>query len=807
MTSATTSPAVPLFFAAGAGAFAGLLADLPFAPFVALAILVALAASFARETLARAITLLLLAFALAAAAGALQRDRASTRAQALPAGIAVYEGVVDDVLFGSSGFTRLIVDVDGALAAEAGGTPAPPVGVALDAKVSVSVPPGVAGVDVQPGDRIRVRGVARSFAPALSPGELDAAKLALARDLDARLSVRAPFDVAIVERGASWRPFADARLALRDRLSSLLPPRLAGLELALLVGDTSFLDEEQRDLYRRVGAGHLLAVSGLQVSLIALLLERFALLVLMTTSFGRRGRGRALASMAALLGVWSFVLLCGAPPSAVRAGAMASAVLVASLLGRRARAFDSIGIAGLGTVLLSPASVLDPSFLLSYGAVLGLAASTARDDGIADDVTRTRTLARTLLTIAIASIGAGLVTLPVSAWLFGEVAPAGLVANIVLVPLATVVQVPALALGLLGALVDSYWIAWLGAQAALFLEALAAGLGDLLPGVRPVSAPSGVVAALLVACAAVFAASLARRAPIGAVASIGAGAAVLAFAAYEPHGVRIAFLPVGQGDGAVVELPDGTVMVIDAGGTYDGRVDPGLDVVVPFLQRRGIEKIDVMVASHPHPDHMGGLPSVARAFPVRRLWLAGATDRSSTGGLVRRLLDVLPGDVVIESTPALLGVHRFGDATVEVLAPAPAERTSTYPELGANDNSLVLRICLGTTCALLPGDIEVLGEELLLERSRGSSSSLRAAVVKAPHHGSRSSSTDPFVAATGARHVFFCTGRDNTFGFPHEDVAARWSASGARLWDTAKNGEITVRLTGEAVDVHAFAEP
>lgn len=788
---ATTSPAVPLFFAAGVGAYAGLLADLPWVPFVALSLLIAIAASFARETLARALLLPVLAFALAASAAALQRDLASSRTQSLPKEVAVYDGVVDDILFGASGFTRFIVNVDGALVASAP--------VALDATISVSVPPGLAR-DVRPGDRVRVRGVARSFAPALSPGELDAAKLALSRGLDARVSVAAPFDVAIVKRREAWRPFADARLALRDRMVTLLPPRLAGLELALLVGDTSFLDEEQRDLYRRVGAGHLLAVSGLQVSLIAILLERFALFVLLCTSFGRRGRGRALASFAALLGVWSFVLLCGAPPSAVRAGAMASAVLVASLLGRRTRAFDAIGIAGLGTVLLSPASVLDASFLLSYGAVLGLAASTARDEEIADDVTRSRSLVRTIATVAIASIGAGLVTLPVSAWLFGEIAPAGLVANIVLVPLATIVQVPALALGLLGALTNTAWIAWLGAQAALFLEAVAAGLGDVLPGVRPIAAPTGFVAALLVLCAVAFAASLARKMRGAMLGSCAATLLVLLVASHEPDGVRIAFLPVGQGDGAVVEFPDGTVMVIDAGGTHDGRVDPGLDVVVPFLQRRGIEKIDIMVASHPHPDHMGGLPSVARAFPVRRLWLAGG--KEDAGTLVQRLLAVLPNGAVIESTPVLLGTHRFGDATVDVLAPAPAERTATYPELHANDNSLVLRICLRDSCALLPGDIEVLGEELLLESA--AASSLKAQVVKAPHHGSRSSSTDPFVAATGARHLLFCTGRDNTFGFPHEEVASRWSAAGARLWDTAKNGEITVRLTGDAVDVHAF---
>jgi competence protein ComEC len=797
-----TSPAVPLFFAATAGSLLGLLSTLPALPLAALAAVAAIASVLALASYARALGLVALAVALGATAGAWQRESAAQRSAALPEGIAVVEGSVRDVLFGAMGHTRFVIDVSGAL------PPAHP--PTSRVRLEVRALPGV-GSDVLPGDRVRVRGAARPFAPAFSPGELDAKKLALARGLDGSMFLVAPFDIVIVERASSIAPFSRARLALRARLASLLPARLAGLELALLVGDTSYLDDEQRAIYRRVGAGHLLAVSGLQVSLIALLLERAALTLLLSTSLGRRGRGRALASVAALLGVWAFVFLCGAPPSAVRAGAMASAVVMGSLFGRRARAFDAIGIAGLLTVLLSPASVLDPSFLLSYGAVLGLAASSLSDNLLADDVTAGKSLVRSLGAIVVASIGAGLVTLPVSAWLFGEIAPAGLVANIVLVPLATIAQVPALALGLLGALLHASFIAWLGAQAALFLEAVAAGLGDLLPGVQPVPAPAGFVAALLVGCALAFAAALAHRHRPAMIASTLAALAVLAASSREPGDLRISVLPVGQGDSAVFQLPDGTVMLVDGGGTYPGRHgggrDPGADVVVPFLRRRGIEKIDIMVLSHPHPDHAGGLAAVARALPVRTFWHAmGSGSRGVRGPLdgelVRPIVSALPPDALITSTPALLGLHRFGDVTIEVLAPAPAEGGAAYRELGANDNSLVLRVCTGAVCALWPGDIEALGEGLLLEGRP----SLSSAVVKAPHHGSRSSSTAAFVQATGAAHVVFCTGPGNHFGFPHEEVAARWHAAGARIWDVARHGELTIHLSPAGASVRAFVD-
>jgi competence protein ComEC len=155
----------------------------------------------------------------------------------------------------------------------------------------------------------------------------------------------------------------------------------------------------------------------------------------------------------------------------------------------------------------------------------------------------------------------------------------------------------------------------------------------------------------------------------------------------------------------------------------------------------------------------------------------------------------------IRSTPQLLGRHEMGGATVEVLAPAPVEGTPTYPELHANDNSLVMRVCFEGACALLPGDLETLGEDLLLE-SVGAER-LRADVVKAGHHGSRTSSGDPFIAATGARHVVFCTGRHNTVGFPSPEVRTRWRTAGATTWDTAVHGETRFTLRGGDVSVRA----
>jgi competence protein ComEC len=746
---------------------------------------------------ARGIAVAAFVVVLCASAAVVQRALHDNRRRDLPApaDTVVVEGVVEDVVRADEG-QRVRLGVSGIVA---------PIGStegtrALNVVVDVAL---TAPVRLTPGDRVRLRGRLRAPAPALSPGTFDAAAAALVDGVHARMSVVDAEDTALLGQGEGpW--WVEARTALSTRLQEQLPPRLAGLLLALLVGDTSLFEPEQSEAYRHVGAGHLLAVSGLQVTLLAGLLARLVTSLMLLTPAGRRGRGAGLAAGVALVGVWAFVLLCGAPPSAVRAAIMATAVVAAGAAGRRVLLVDALGAAGLLTVVASPAAVLDAGFLLSYAAVLGLVAATPPEGPVEGG------LLRTIRDGILSSVIAGLVTLPLSAWLFAQVAPAGLVANIVLVPVASLLQLPALLGGALGAVLGLPGLSFVGAQAALLLEALVFGLAALLPGVGAIDAPPAWLAALLTLSAAGGSALLLARRRTGALVLVLAAGIGVAVGARTPSGLRVTFLPVGQGDAAVVELPDGRVFVVDGGGRVP--VEPGLDaagraevlaepgarVVVPFLRRRGIERIDVVVLSHPHPDHAGGLQAVVGAFPVGALWWAGDSERA--GALVRPLVQAV-GEENVASTPQLLGAHRFGDVVVDVLGPAPAEGTATYPELHANDNSLVLRFCLGATCVLLPGDVERYGEDFLVQTA---GARLPAQVVKAGHHGSATSSTPSFVAATRAQHVVLCTGRDNQFGFPAAAVVERWRSTGARVWDTARHGETTFWLDGTTVHARPF---
>jgi competence protein ComEC len=771
-----------LFIAAAAGALAAFSSSIsPTVAFVVVA-LAAAGAIFGRARFARAVFILLLAASAPFSLGRLTITQYDETTTELPDDTVVVEGIARAVSPRRDGGQKLTLDVSSFVDGDFTGARMPGLDVSLL---------GAAGlVSLAPGDRVRVRGHIRPYLTASQPGAFDARLFGISRGAHGRIAIGDRASIAVVEEGAESAFFARLARTLLVRLRELSTPHEAALVAALVTGDTSGFEPHELLMYRQAGAGHLLAVSGLQVSLLAALLFLIsASLLTLVTPIADRGWSSTIATFVALLAVWAYVLLCGAPPSCVRAALMASAGLVAVLPGRRLRVQDTVSLAGFATLLVAPVAIVDAGFLLSYAAVIGLAVA-------ATELPPEPTLVSRLKAVVVSSVGAGIVTLPVSAHLFGEVALGGVVANIVLVPAASLLQVPAIVGGLLGVALSSSFIVEIGAAAAGLLEALVEGMATLVGGVRLVEPPTGLMSIALTAAALALAIGLARR-ETGtlAVGFVTVAAVVVGPSLLSTTTTRVSFLPVGQGDSAVLEFADGTVMLVDGGGVWDERVDPGIDVVLPYLARRGIDRIDVVVLSHPDPDHLLGLLPVVRTKEVGEIWHSGI---GRGHPLVRRLLDEASArNVPVRVARDLMGAHPFGDTVVEVLAPHPEDGTLTYRELSPNDNSLVLRVSRGASSILLAGDVERWGERYLLRDH----SDLRATILKAGHHGSRTSSTEPFVDAVQPAHVMFTTGRGNAFGFPHADVVERYRSRDVCLWDTAVHGRVTFSLGLDAVTV------
>jgi competence protein ComEC len=259
---------------------------------------------------------------------------------------------------------------------------------------------------------------------------------------------------------------------------------------------------------------------------------------------------------------------------------------------------------------------------------------------------------------------------------------------------------------------------------------------------------------------------------------------------------RITFLDVGQGDAAVVEGPGPFVAVIDGGGSYDDSFDTGARVLEPFLRARGITRIDLVVLSHPHPDHLNGLFRVLARFPVAALWTSGDDGHNPRYG---ELMALARARGVPAPSPE---VWQRGGLALRPLGPWVGQRIAAPPGMGVNDASLVLRLEFAGRGVLFPGDVEADGEaELVANGAAGLP--LVSAVLKVPHHGSRTSSSAELLDAVRPGLAVISLGRQNRFHFPRPEVLRRYRERLVPVLRTDESGAVTITINrrgGIAVD-------
>ncbi|MGF1583816.1 MAG: MBL fold metallo-hydrolase [Bacteroidales bacterium] len=258
----------------------------------------------------------------------------------------------------------------------------------------------------------------------------------------------------------------------------------------------------------------------------------------------------------------------------------------------------------------------------------------------------------------------------------------------------------------------------------------------------------------------------------------------------EKHRFEIHFINVGQGDAILVLTPSKT-MLIDAG-PLDGNA-------AGYLRSLGVTEIDVVIATHPHADHIGGMPDIFESFPVREIVDPGVVHSTLTYRRYLELIDEL--DIPYTEGRKGMSIDLGIDAFAEILHPS-----DTDEEL-LNDASIVLRLALGNLRVLLAGDIEKLSEELLLDGHNSEAVSLRSHIFKVPHHGSSTSSHSAFIDAVNPDLSIIMCGIHNSYGNPHRRTLAVMEAAGSAILRTDMNGHIVIRSDGDdyVVDVERDA--
>jgi competence protein ComEC len=463
-------------------------------------------------------------------------------------------------------------------------------------------------------------------------------------------------------------------------------------------------------------------------------------------------------------------------------------------------------------VALSPLAVLDAGFVLSFGATLGIllaAPRLMRRFAVPDARRKARWFPDTVVTAAtalfVATVSAELALAPVSAAVFSRITFAGLILNFAAIPLMTIVQAASmltLAAAPLSARVPGA-AGYIAHVAAVWLVR-SARLVDVAPWLsRDVAPPSWTLIGAYYACciAALRSPSLVRAAILGM--AMCGGIMLAGPVAFTRDGVprpapgklRVVFLDVGQGDATMVRTPDGRVMLVDSGGLAGSAFDVGERVVAPALRAFGVRKLDTLVVTHGDPDHLGGAPAILKRFGAQAVWdgvpvpphvrlreLAAAADAGNASWRT-----VQAGDR-----------ERRGSVEIRVLHPPLPDWERQRVR---NDDSVVLELRIGRVSILLPGDIGAEGERA----AAPSLAPLAVSIVKAPHHGSASSSTVPFLQAARPSAVVFSAGRGNRFGHPAPIVLERYVQAGALAFRTDEDGAVVMDTDGRTVEISTWS--
>jgi competence protein ComEC len=565
-------------------------------------------------------------------------------------------------------------------------------------------------------------------------------------------------------------------------IAARLPPTSAALLAGLLLGERSALPREIDERFRRAGVYHILAVSGFNVALLAGAV--FGGLALC----GVPRRGAAGAAALVLVG---FALVVGGQPSVLRATVMGLLLLAALLLDRESQLPNALALALLALLLWRPGDLWEPGFQLSFAATAGI---VYLGPGLTAWLIARGAPAWLAGAMAV-SLGAQAGVTPLMLAHFNQLSLIGVLANLLVVPLAAVATtfgmlalLLELASGVLAALLfQTLWVALIALRAVVSVAAaLPAAMVHL-----PAPSAATVVAwygALLLAPG--IAASRRIRAVVGALALLVVTLSIWPWLRPTETMLRVTFLDVGQGDAALIELPEGPRLLVDGGPGGARRFDVGERVLAPFLWNRPLAGLDAVALTHWDADHSGGLAAVLTRFHVGEFWENGQSPAGApeTAGALAR--SRAPRRVLAAGQRIWLG-----RALITVLGPGPG------PPQAANDQSLVLRLDWRGVSLLLTGDLGARGEALLLERA----GPVRALALKVAHHGSRFSSTAPFLERARPRLAVVSVGARNPFRHPSGEALARLDAVGARVYRTDRDGAVILETDGRVLRVTAWA--
>jgi competence protein ComEC len=662
---------------------------------------------------------------------------------------------------------------------------------AAEGKILVTVRKGRTGLCT--GDRVRFETTLRLPRNYGIPGEFDRVRHLALQRVRALGSVASPDDILLVQRRATHALQGRIDLlaaGLGEFITAKVPGEDGGILRALLLGDRGGISRETENAFTLAGVNHVLSISGFHVAIVGLCLYNLIFFFARRWEYlALRVDLRRLVTVAVVPCAVFYLFLSGAAPATARSVLMIVLGALVLLIERETDPQNTLMVAAAVMLGVAPALAFDISFQLSFLAVWGLVALTP----LFLPAERITGWKGSILLVVAASAAATAATAVPVAFHFHRVSLAGIAANLFIIPLlgygAVVAGFAALPLVPVTPAVAALLLRVAGLLVRLSVKVIS--LFSSLPALPPWY-PTRLDMLLFLAGAAAIVVVRKRRSRAwlcGGVCLLLLLVRVPQLVAAKGPRLRIDFLSVGQAESTLIRLPDGRTMLIDGGGNFaESGFDVGERLVGPALRSLGVTRIDRIVLSHPHPDHLGGLPFVAANFPVGEVVMSRL---SASSPAVRPLLDVLgrkgvPLRLADRTSPP----EEKAGVRIETLSPPGISQPGV--ENDDNEDSLVLRMTYGGFSILFTGDIGPFTECRMVREGLP----LRATVLKVPHHGSRFSSTGGFLAKVSPSVAVISAGAGNRFGLPAAEAVERLLGTGAEVWRTDRDGTVEIATDG-----------
>ena len=674
-----------------------------------------------------------------------------------------------------------------------------------------------------PGDTLVVRADLKRPTGFNSPGSFDFSQHLARQDIWITGFVRTPFFIKKLSQSSSFfhrlRFYPERiRAAAGKKINDRMPSELSGLYRAILLGDRSGVNETVLEQFKASGVMHILAISGIHMSIIgALLFGLFYRIFSLSETLLLRFNVKKSAALLCLPVLILYSMIAGFNPPVVRSVIMSAVIIAGICIDRKKSAGELLFFAAFVILTFAPLQLFTASFQLSFTAVAAilftlpslkkLLTNTA---GNGSEQTPVHKIINWLLAGLLVSTAATLATTPLSLYYFNRISLIGPISNLFLEPLicfwslcSGVIAIPFL---FLCPSIGDFLLNIGGYGLSLALRSVR--FFSSLPGSDlrlPTPSLWHIFFYYLFFMLLVFQSGRKKWVTSG---GLGLCCGVVSVLFYNPdifsttrstRPFTLSFLDVGQGSSTLIEYPSGYRVLVDGGGSsYMKTTTVGERVIAPYLWKKGISHIDEIIVTHPDADHYNGLPFITDHFTPTAVWLNSLVSKNP-------LFTRFQNDIAEKGIMSYLATDglemRIYPETLHCIANSSHWSRSNIQgsRRGAN-NGLILRACANNLCLLLPGDIGRHTERILVEKNFPLSSNF----LLSPHHGSATSNSEQFLQAVQPEYMIVSAGKNRTATFPHPGLSSLCGQNDIKIVQTAQYGTIEIVATPEGYRIYGY---